>query len=72
MEGGMQVHHKHYRHVFNELEHIECLELLCEDCHRYHHGLSKVNPVMGYGFDGLRKMITAVLETPYMQRSIEP
>lgn len=32
------VHHKTYRNLFNEHNHLNDLELLCRDCHRAQHG----------------------------------
>lgn len=32
------VHHKCYRHVFEEIDHLDDLEVLCHSCHEREHG----------------------------------
>jgi hypothetical protein len=50
---GFQVHHKTYAHRGQEDDHLEDLELLCIDCHAYHHGRStapgKMRPCFSCG-----------------------
>ena len=29
-----EVHHKHYRHIFNEDKHLDCVICICHECHR--------------------------------------
>jgi len=36
-KGWFHVHHKCYKHVFNEKDHLEDLEVLCQDCHDKEH-----------------------------------
>lgn len=31
---GFEVHHKNYRHIYNEEEHLDDLRFLCSECHR--------------------------------------
>lgn len=30
---SLQAHHKHYKHLFTEQSHMDCLQLLCAKCH---------------------------------------
>lgn len=33
----LQVHHDNYKHIANELRHLEDVMTLCDKCHREHH-----------------------------------
>ena len=36
---GWQVHHLNYAYLFQEERNLDCLTLLCEECHRLEHGI---------------------------------
>lgn len=30
---NLQAHHLHYRYLFSEQSHMDCLQLVCKNCH---------------------------------------
>lgn len=46
---NLEVHHKTYKNLYNEP--MDDLELLCNPCHRFEHGLSDFDPTRYYDWD---------------------
>lgn len=59
---GFQIHHKNYKHIFDESNHLEDLRFLCNQCHQYI--TKKINKHLKY----IEKINNEVLEDKKPQK----